>query len=461
MKRKVLSLLLCGVMVCSMLTACGGSDNSAESGVVITESEVAVTDEEESEEDIVETVANAETESEDNTQPTAETQDTTESSTREIYTVTTYDIATELQEFFTLWLGCNLDCALENNKTRVVDMDSMLEHGGIVGSIVENKNLHVAYEYDNSQFKGLGGTSNLIDVALGKKENVNYNTSVSIPYANFDNYSYYSETTSVLSVVANVTCYIDDEPVKFSYGSESVLFAVTLVNNKSNPEEWLITGVYYLNLSMDELTLEDIDSKAGRIWGDEGLRARDNGFNIMTELVSVDKLHNLPDWKQTYANYFLNYSGTTIDKFDIYDVNGDDIPEIFGYNREEEDFTLYYLNASDEVEEISLVKYVSILDNGKICSERRSEEELRYDDPFQSNLIYQYNDATKKFELIFEGSTVGYDLETSRCNIGGTECEADEYKRQFEEASAGEVVYSLVDLSSGGTAEIAEAILSY
>lgn len=33
MKRKVLSLLLCGVMVCSMLTACGGSDNSAKSGV--------------------------------------------------------------------------------------------------------------------------------------------------------------------------------------------------------------------------------------------------------------------------------------------------------------------------------------------------------------------------------------------------------------------------------------------
>ncbi len=33
MKRKVLRLLLCGLLACSMLTACGGSDNSAKSGV--------------------------------------------------------------------------------------------------------------------------------------------------------------------------------------------------------------------------------------------------------------------------------------------------------------------------------------------------------------------------------------------------------------------------------------------
>ena len=39
MKRKVLSLLLCGLLACSMLTACGGSDNSAKSGV---ESDVEV-----------------------------------------------------------------------------------------------------------------------------------------------------------------------------------------------------------------------------------------------------------------------------------------------------------------------------------------------------------------------------------------------------------------------------------
>lgn len=39
MKRKVLSLLLCGLLACSMLTACGGSDDSAKSGV---ESDVEV-----------------------------------------------------------------------------------------------------------------------------------------------------------------------------------------------------------------------------------------------------------------------------------------------------------------------------------------------------------------------------------------------------------------------------------
>ena len=33
MKRNVLSLLLCGVIACSLLTACGGSDDSAKSGV--------------------------------------------------------------------------------------------------------------------------------------------------------------------------------------------------------------------------------------------------------------------------------------------------------------------------------------------------------------------------------------------------------------------------------------------
>ena len=41
MKRKVLSLLLCGLLACSMLTACGGSDDSAKSGV---ESDVEVSD---------------------------------------------------------------------------------------------------------------------------------------------------------------------------------------------------------------------------------------------------------------------------------------------------------------------------------------------------------------------------------------------------------------------------------
>lgn len=39
MKRKVLRLLLCGLLACSMLTACGGSDNSAKSRV---ESDVEV-----------------------------------------------------------------------------------------------------------------------------------------------------------------------------------------------------------------------------------------------------------------------------------------------------------------------------------------------------------------------------------------------------------------------------------
>lgn len=44
MKRKVLSLLLCGLLACSMLTACGGSDNSAKSGV---ESDVEVSKDDE------------------------------------------------------------------------------------------------------------------------------------------------------------------------------------------------------------------------------------------------------------------------------------------------------------------------------------------------------------------------------------------------------------------------------
>ena len=44
MKRKVLSLLLCGLLACSMLTACGGSDDSAKSGV---ESDVEVSKDDE------------------------------------------------------------------------------------------------------------------------------------------------------------------------------------------------------------------------------------------------------------------------------------------------------------------------------------------------------------------------------------------------------------------------------
>lgn len=35
MKRKVLSLLLCGLIACSMLTACGGSNSSNNAEVFI------------------------------------------------------------------------------------------------------------------------------------------------------------------------------------------------------------------------------------------------------------------------------------------------------------------------------------------------------------------------------------------------------------------------------------------
>ena len=279
MKRKVLSLLLCGLLACSMLTACGGSGKASTEAPATEEKQTKVETAASAAGDVVASnVADKELIAD-------------EESTKKIYTVSKYDISNELQEFFTLWLGCQLDCALGNEKTRVVDMDSMLKHGRVVGSIVSDKKLHVAYEYDNKQFKGLGGSSNYVDVALKNRTNVNYGTSVSMLYTNFYNFRYYEGTDATLSVVAEVTCNIDNEPVKFAYG-ENITFAVTLTNNKSNPEEWLITGVYYLR-PMEKLTQENIDVSKGinsRVWGEDGSNAKANGFDISTRLVSENAI---------------------------------------------------------------------------------------------------------------------------------------------------------------------------
>ena len=276
MKRKVLSLLLCGLLACRMLTACGGSGKGSTN-------EVLATEEKEPEVGMAA----------DEAQPATETSDIEEASTEEIYTVSRYGISNELQEFFTLWLGCQLDWAMGNEQTEVKDMDTMLKHGGVVGSISANKNLHVVYEYDNSQFVGLSGASNAVYVALGNKKNVDYSTSVSIPLANFEEYRYYKGTDAILSVVANVTCNIDNEPVKFKYDTNKITFGVTLVNNQSNPEEWLITGIYFLDVAPDndEVTEELVKAGSGSkssVWNNQAFKAEENGFDISTKLVSED-----------------------------------------------------------------------------------------------------------------------------------------------------------------------------
>lgn len=454
MKRKVLSLLLCGLLACGMLTACGGSGK-------VSTNEVPATEEKEPE---VEMAA-------DEAQPVTEASDIDEASTEEVYTVSRYSISNELQDFFTLWLGCQLDWALDNEQTEVKDMDTMLKHGGVVGSISANKNLHVVYEYDNSQFVGLSGASNAVYVALGSKKNVDYSTSVSIPLANFEEYRYYKGTDAILSVVANVTCNIDNEPVKFKYDTNKITFGVTLVNNQSNPEEWLITGIYFLDVAPDndEVTEELVKAGSGSkssVWNNQAFKAEENGFDVSTKLVSEDtqeamnnvneqlQSSELTDWKQIYADYFLNYSDeATISGYDIYDVNNDGIPEIFAGNGGVYPY-LFYINASGEVEKIGLHQYASILDNGKICSESVGMGE-------QHDSVYLYNDATKKFELIFDGYVKDCDLETATYFISEKQCNADEYNRQFEQVADGEAIYFPEGQNSGGTTEIAEAILSY
>ena len=246
---------------------------------------------------------------------------------------------------------------------------------------------------------------------IGKQKNVDYSTSVSIPLANFEEYRYYKGTDAILSVVANVTCNVDNEPVKFKYDTNKITFGVTLVNNQSNPEEWLITGIYFLDVAPDNDEVTEELVKAGSaskssVWNNQAFKAEENGFDVSTKLISEDtqeamnnvneqlQSSDLTHWKQTYANYFLNYSGdATISGYDIYDVNNDGIPEIFGSDGGIYPY-LYYINTSGEVEEIGLHQYASILDNGKICSESVGMGE-------QHDSDYLYNDATKKFEIIF------------------------------------------------------------
>lgn len=120
--------------------------------------------------------------------------------------------------------------------------------------------------------------------------------------------------------------------------------------------------------------------------------------NVNEKLESSD----LTDWKQTYADYFLNYSGGEITGYDIYDVNNDGIPEIFGSSGGVYPH-LFYINASGEVEELGLGAHASILDSGRISSESTGGGE-------QYDSVYLYNDATKKFELIFEGYALKVEL---------------------------------------------------
>lgn len=205
----------------------------------------------------------------------------------ELYTI--WGVPKEVDEFFDLWMSAQASSVLNNNG-RITDMTTLLEHDEVIGHISVNQKLHVVEDYEDINFKGLEAETSGIKKAVRDTSQVKTNVDIIkvLSNTNDNRFSYYAGTNAVLSYVVQLSCYVDGKQVPMSvFGDKNKYVAITLVNNANNPEEWLLSGVYDLRAT-EEITKEYIDQNLVSLWNDYGSYAKENGFDIMADLVSED-----------------------------------------------------------------------------------------------------------------------------------------------------------------------------
>lgn len=423
MKRKVLSLLLCGVMACSMLTACGKSDDLAET----------------------ETNAIAEKVSEEDD---SSNQGKTSATILDSVKYVCNDDDLEMMESAKAYLA-NKGITYQDDGSGMVSTlsDDFLGYRAYYGWDYDDYSIYLTFDSEDELKQAVSDVRDYLSSRADPDfEGTDFCKVVEEKSSRWGAILAWYENGEVFCTDYSQ----DDEKIYIEAISFDVIGGLSRLRTENEAEYILGDCESYIEIMV-----------AGRPFGintDFSAMTDDGKFkaaaaeamnNVNEQLPSSD----VTDWKQTYADYFLNYSGSEINGYDIYDVNNDGIPEIFGSSGGIYPY-LFYINASGEVEELGLGAHASILDSGRISSESTVARE-------QYDRVYLYNDATKKFELIFDGDVKDFYLETATYFIGEEQCEADEYNRRFKEAADGEAIYSPDGQTSGGVVEITDAILSY
>lgn len=423
MKMKVLSLLLCGLLACSTLTACGGSDNSAKT-------EVGTAVEKVSEED------------------DSSNQGKTSATILDSVKYVCNDDDHEMMESAKAYLA-NKGITYQDDGSRMVSTlsDDFLGYRAYYGWDYDDYFIYLTFDSEDELKQAVSDVRDYLSSRADPDfEGTDFCKAVEEEPSRWEKILDWYENGEVFCTDYSQ----DDEIIYIEAISFDVIGGLSRLRTETEAEYILGDCESYIVIMV-----------AGRPFGintdfgvttDDGKVTADTAEamnNVNEQLQSSD----VADWKQTYADYFLNYSDYEINGYDIYDVNNDGIPEIFGSSGGMYPY-LFYINASGEVEELGLGKYPSILDSGRISSESIVAGD-------QHDSVYLYNDATKKFELIFEGYVKDCNLETATYFISEEQCDADEYNRQFKEAADGEAIYCPVGHTSGGVVEIADAILSY
>lgn len=411
MRKKILCAIMSAVMIVGALTGCGKKNDFKS------------TEKEKVTESVTESVAEAVTES-------TEEKD-------EYLTIDTDTICSrELHDFFQLYLGCWLerfhqpDCKKSNPQ----GINEMLEYTDIVGAFTPAEGMRVAEDFDTDNFPGLrecGTGESAFDIAFKHryqldKGTVSYNCSVSNLDANFSNFKYKAGTDAELRLFVNVKYNCSG----VTNDSEEKMYAVSLVNNAGNPEEWLINAIY----DAHKRTERGMKEHPGySYFADFGYNSSQDPLFITDKLIDEDRevvdTTNMPDWKKEYINYIYGLDDK-VTGYKFLDANSEGEPKLYiEYAEGTEAELLIYTKGR-------FIQSISATDN---------DNEFAYGDGkiVKSNMragtaeeyVYSYNESIDRFDLIFEGTYDDYDTDTPNnyCLVAqGTGQEERVAKEEYE-----------------------------
>lgn len=303
MYRRFLSLILACVLTFSMLTGCS-SDIQEDKKTEATKKESG------------EGVGN-----EDSVDESDEEEETTKKEDAEeylmIYESTICD--RELQDFFQLYLGCWCDYWLQDSLKKgaePINITGMLDHTGIVGAFTLNEGMRIVEDYSDSNFTGLNRQP-IINV----KSDVTYFTSVTNLQSNFDiSYKYKKGTDAELKFIVKVTYKL----VTTREYTDERMYAVTLVNNESKPDEWLIKEIYEAYESDNEYRIKKSSGSNSLDWN---YWAGDNLLNEdVVPITEDDEWYHFIGVYKTYIKNNVAVSDGSSYSFIF--LNDDDIPDL-------------------------------------------------------------------------------------------------------------------------------------
>lgn len=329
MKKRWLSLMLVSTLAVGMLNGCGDSETTA---------------------DITEENASAEKEvSVENT----EGEDIDEESTEEDEYLTISGATLterELYDFFLLYLRCQCYYAMEGRMddalTRPENVSKMLKYKNIVGSLVLDEGMRVVADYDDNHFEGLSNPylySNIHNTIANVKSS-ECSVSVSIQDKNFSgiDYKYKKGTDAEIQVIVRVTYKVFAGNNETSYTQDYLVF---LLNNASNPEEWLIEGIFsaeYREKYSDWLI--EPSNEFSRKWKTE---------IINEDVKKVTQDNDFYNVVQAYKEY-VSANFSDVSSFNLIYLNEDDIPDLILDNQSGGNETTILLYKDGEVYESSI-----------------------------------------------------------------------------------------------------------